>query len=61
MLFNQIKNNIYYENKSIFKNNRQSPVINRINYREKILNINKKTKDQPLNMSLNKYNKSTCE
>ena len=58
MLFNQIKNNIYYENKSIFKNNRQSPVINRINYREKILNINKKTKDQPLNMSLNKYNKN---
>ena len=60
MLFNQIKNNIYYENKNIFKNNRQSPMINRKNYREKILNvnINKKAKEQSLNMSLNKHNKN---
>ena len=60
MLFNQIKNNIYYENKNIFKNNRQSPMINRKNYREKILNvnINKKTKEQSFNMSLNKHNKN---
>ena len=60
MLFNQIKNNIYYENKNLFKNNRQSPMINRKNYREKILNvnINKKAKEQSLNMSLNKHNKN---
>ena len=60
MLFNQIKNNIYYENKNLFKNNRQSPMINRKNYREKILNvnINKKTKEQSFNMSLNKHNKN---
>ena len=58
ILFNQIKNNIYYENKNLFKNSRQSPVINRINYRDKILNINinKKPKGQPFNISLNKYN-----
>ena len=58
ILFNQIKNNIYYENKNLFKNSRQSPVINRINYRDKILNINinKKPKGQLFNISLNKYN-----
>ena len=60
MLFNQIKKNIYNNNKNIFKNSRQSPIINRNIYREKILNINinKKAKEQQVNMSLNKYNKN---
>ena len=59
MLFDQIKNKIYYKNKNIFKNSRLSPILNRNNYREKILNINinKKTREKPINIGLNKYKK----
>ena len=60
MLFNQIKNKIFYKNKNIFKNSRQSPDLIRKNYIGKMLNINinKKAKEQPINMGLNKYNKT---
>ena len=59
MLFNQINNKIYYKNKYIFKRSRQYPALIRNNYRGKKLNfkINKKTKEQPINMGLNKYSK----